>query len=804
MPMFARHHLFARHHFPFLSLLLVLGLGLSLAAAGRADPLPLKLMPSKSFSDVQAEAAYESVNGPVYSNSPDPKTLPFHATLTGTVTADATMNKLAILSDDGCDVLVDGVKVWNTKDQGQALPDLPNSLHELPGTLSPGSHTVEIDYSNVIYGAPDPTTGQPVDIDGCTLFVYGGAPPVVTLTADDPGDPDEFQQVTSKVYASVDHLPAGHSASDLTATWTWTVVGVTHSDTVDGTYTTDGVDAALFSVTGDNADLTSPTATFKGEFDLDGFYEVEVAGSVVYHDNRTGEDLGPYGGPNTPADIYLGDTGDEPPPASTAAPNMTPAAVVTMRPNQVSGPPPQGTKLHNKVSIKHIVTTIAIDGMLSSTAPGGLVIPPTDGNGAQRQKITVNVSNTPSDWFADRNTGRNFIRILRNNSKVEIYTNPRGGQPLVYSGPGADNDFAVNQLFPLTLYVEGASSSTPSDTMRDVNITAQAFTQQKADGPSGNALFTVLWVNPVTASLGNGSTFSTDDVRAAFDYNKAFASNIVGGPQLVGGTPSRPFYLYSWVYEAQGTVHPSNFSWPLHEDVDPQGTNHEVNYNHLHLARDVEGYFYYHGNVFQPEISKDWNVPYSPNDTDLPDFQSDDTSALGKIYDIDGPGYNTQDNWAEGETHRLRFNARMFAEILAQGKLTRCSTITGLYIRTSGIMKNGTPQPATDVPNDNRAGFGITSVASDLKPVAPTGLNASSPQSKSVNLSWQASETATSYNVYYSNNSTQAPQRGGPYSTTNLNYSLVNLQPGVAYYFEVAGVNSFGEGPKSAEASATP
>jgi len=151
----------ARHHLPCLPLLLVLGLGLTLVAAGRADTLPLKLMPSKSFSDVQAEAAYESVNGPVYGNSPDPKTLPFHATLTGTVTADATMNKLAIFSDDGCDVLVDGVKVWNTKDQGQALPDLPNSLHELPGTLSPGSHTVEIDYSNVIYGAPDPTTGQP-------------------------------------------------------------------------------------------------------------------------------------------------------------------------------------------------------------------------------------------------------------------------------------------------------------------------------------------------------------------------------------------------------------------------------------------------------------------------------------------------------------------------------------------------------------------------------------------------------------------------------------------------------------------
>ncbi len=31
------------------------------------------------------------------------------------------MTKLAIFSDDGCDVFVDGVKVWSAKDQPQAL-----------------------------------------------------------------------------------------------------------------------------------------------------------------------------------------------------------------------------------------------------------------------------------------------------------------------------------------------------------------------------------------------------------------------------------------------------------------------------------------------------------------------------------------------------------------------------------------------------------------------------------------------------------------------------------------------------------
>ncbi len=166
------------------SLVFVLGLGLGLSALVKADPLPLRLMPNSTLDDVKSEAAYEAINGPVWGNSPDPATLPFHATLTGTVTADATTAKLAIFSDDGCDVLVDGVKVWSAKDAPQALPDLPSSLHELPVTLTAGTHTVEIDYSNVIYYVADPTTGQPVDIDGCTLFQYGHASPyTVTVTS---------------------------------------------------------------------------------------------------------------------------------------------------------------------------------------------------------------------------------------------------------------------------------------------------------------------------------------------------------------------------------------------------------------------------------------------------------------------------------------------------------------------------------------------------------------------------------------------------------------------------------------------
>ena len=43
--------------------------------------------------------------------------------------------------------------------------------------------------------------------------------------------------------------------------------------------------------------------------------------------------------------------------------------------------------------------------------------------------------------------------------------------------------------------------------------------------------------------------------------------------------------------------------------------------------------------------------------------------------------------WSDNEIKRVRFNAGEYAEIYAQGKPTRCSTITGFYIRFSGKLR---------------------------------------------------------------------------------------------------------------------
>ena len=211
--------IFMSSRIPFLSLLFLF---LSLSLPVLADPLSVEVtlekMPGKAFADVQAVAKGEAQSGPKWGNAPDPSTLPFHQTFTGTVTADATMTKLAIFSDDGCDVLVDGVKVWSAKDAPQALPTLSESLHELPVTLTPGDHAVEIDYSNVIYTVADPSKGIPPDIDGVTLFQYGPAPVLhIKTEAWQPNPAFVGQVITSNVTTKVDNAyqsPSGDSISE--------------------------------------------------------------------------------------------------------------------------------------------------------------------------------------------------------------------------------------------------------------------------------------------------------------------------------------------------------------------------------------------------------------------------------------------------------------------------------------------------------------------------------------------------------------------------------------------------------------
>jgi fibronectin type 3 domain-containing protein len=84
----------------------------------------------------------------------------------------------------------------------------------------------------------------------------------------------------------------------------------------------------------------------------------------------------------------------------------------------------------------------------------------------------------------------------------------------------------------------------------------------------------------------------------------------------------------------------------------------------------------------------------------------------------------------------------------------------------------------------------------DYPPVMPTGLVVSSVYSGSITLSWNSVPTATSYNVYRSNTQTGAEAKINTSPVIGTSYTD-NVPAGAAYYYQVVGVNSSGESPRS-------
>jgi Fibronectin type III domain len=86
-------------------------------------------------------------------------------------------------------------------------------------------------------------------------------------------------------------------------------------------------------------------------------------------------------------------------------------------------------------------------------------------------------------------------------------------------------------------------------------------------------------------------------------------------------------------------------------------------------------------------------------------------------------------------------------------------------------------------------------------PAAPMNLTATATSGQVI-LTWTASLTATNYNVK------RSITNGGPYtiigSTPSTTYTDTNVLNGTTYYYVVSAVNAGGQGPNSAEVSATP
>jgi fibronectin type 3 domain-containing protein len=95
-----------------------------------------------------------------------------------------------------------------------------------------------------------------------------------------------------------------------------------------------------------------------------------------------------------------------------------------------------------------------------------------------------------------------------------------------------------------------------------------------------------------------------------------------------------------------------------------------------------------------------------------------------------------------------------------------------------------------------------TSPAPPAVPVAPAGVSATGGANQ-VSVSWSPVSGATSYNLYWSKTSGVTTATGTKITAVTSPYVQTGLTAGSAYYYIVTAVNTSGEGPASAQASAS-
>jgi hypothetical protein len=140
---------------------------------------------ARQIAQQQAAQQWQMDRGPLYKSTPvlnnDPNKVVQEVIFEGFFTPRSASTQLAIFSDDGCEVSVDGQMILTNYGKGQHLPDLNQSFHVLTKfkPVVGKTYTIRVRYSNTIFLGPQ-------DIDGATLFAYqgGGATPVAHIIAD--------------------------------------------------------------------------------------------------------------------------------------------------------------------------------------------------------------------------------------------------------------------------------------------------------------------------------------------------------------------------------------------------------------------------------------------------------------------------------------------------------------------------------------------------------------------------------------------------------------------------------------------
>ncbi len=129
------------------------------------------------------------------------------------------------------------------------------------------------------------------------------------------------------------------------------------------------------------------------------------------------------------------------------------------------------------------------------------------------------------------------------------------------------------------------------------------------------------------------------------------------------------------------------------------------------------------------------------------------------------------------------------------GTLSLAGVANGVKVEVEGTLKNGVLM-ASKITVETEA-------PPTTLPAAPTAVTATAGFNQ-VTVAWGAVSGATSYNIYWSTTSGVTPATGTKISDVVSPYIQTGLTAGTAYYYVVTAVNSIGEGPPSAQVSATP
>ncbi|MEM3484076.1 MAG: fibronectin type III domain-containing protein [Candidatus Methanomethyliaceae archaeon] len=138
---------------------------------------------------------------------------------------------------------------------------------------------------------------------------------------------------------------------------------------------------------------------------------------------------------------------------------------------------------------------------------------------------------------------------------------------------------------------------------------------------------------------------------------------------------------------------------------------------------------------------------------------------------------------------------------------TRIANVTSPY--THAGLSNGVTYyyvvTAVNTVGESRESVPVSATprASVRKPQPPTGVTAT-PGDGEITISWQPSEGAVSYNLYWGTAPGLKPETANMFAGVAPPFVHTGLTNGVTYYYVVTAVNSEGESEPSSEVSGTP